>query len=249
MVAIGFSDHVPLPIANSWSMKPERVEDYFAEIRRLNQKYAKQIEIYLGFEMDYLVTENKNTILKYIAEADYIIGAVHFIYDERTAKYYLIEGVPEDVKIAFAVIGKGNNRTCVEAYYLELIRVIREYRPNIIGHLDIIKRHNQGDIYFSENQEWYKKLLQMVLDEIALSKLIVEVSTGSILYNLLSETYPSRWILQECYQRNIPIILNSDAHAAKDIDGFFVQAVRLLRELGFTCQKILQHGQWVDVEL
>jgi len=249
MESIGFSDHVPAPTLNHWSMKAEQVTNYLKEITRLKKKYAKQIEVYTGFEMDYWVTENKNIILEYIANADYTIGSVHYIYDKESAKYYSVDGSAEDVKTTFAVLGRGDNRICVEAYYLELIRVIRQYKPDIVGHLDIIKKRNQGDIYFSENEKWYKKLIDMVLDEIALSQRIVEVNTGSLLCKVLKDTYPSNWILEKCCQRKIPIVLNSDAHQAQDIDGFFGEAITILRQIGFTQRRILRAGKWVDIEL
>lgn len=117
MEAIGFSAHVPITIANNSNMKAEMTEAYFKEIARLKQKYIKQIEIYVGFEMDYLTTENKNLIMKYIAKADYTIGSIHYIYDEKSAKYYSADGSVEDVMATFREMGKGDNQVCVNAYY------------------------------------------------------------------------------------------------------------------------------------
>jgi histidinol phosphate phosphatase HisJ family len=249
MESIGFSAHAPIGLAKVLNMKAEMVEVYFAEIARLKRKYAKQIEIYAGFEMDYLITENKNIIMKYVAEADYIIGSVHYIYDVKSAKYYSIADSVEDASAAFKEIGKGNNQVCVNAYYQDLIRIIREYRPTIIGHLDIIKKRNKGDIYFNENEKWYINLVSAVLDEVVLSKAVIEVNTGGISRGFCEELYPSNWILKECYRRKVPIILTSDAHKAEDINAFFIETIEQLKEIGFTHQKTLKAGQWVDVEL
>lgn len=249
MESIGFSAHVPIPLTNVCNMKAEVMEHYFAEIARLKQKYAKQIEIYVGFEMDYLPTENKNLILKYITKTDYTIGSVHYIYDEKNAKYYNIDGSAEDVNTTFKAIGRGNPKTCVNIYYQELSRVIREYKPNIVGHLDIVKKHNKNNIYFNEHEDWHINLINTVLNEIASAGTIVEVNTGGITRGFLQETYPSELILAECHKRKIPIVISSDAHKAEDIDGFFDETAGKLKEIGFTQQRILKAGKWADVEL
>jgi histidinol-phosphatase (PHP family) len=249
MESIGFSTHVPISMENIWNMKAEMTEHYFKEILRLKQKYAKQIEIYAGFEMDYLATENKNTIMQYIAQADYTIGSVHYIYDEKNAKYYSADGSAEDLATTFEEIGKGNNQACVAAYYQALVKAIHEFKPDIVGHLDIIKKRNKNNLYFNENETWYINLINSVLDEIALSGAIIEVNTGGILRDFVTETYPSIWVLKECHKRKIPIIISSDAHKAEDIDGYFIETVEKLQKIGFTCQKIFKAGKWVDAEL
>ncbi|MBU0743856.1 MAG: histidinol-phosphatase HisJ [Gammaproteobacteria bacterium] len=250
MESIGFSDHAPTPVKlNNWNMPAEKADLYFDEISRLKEKYSQQIEIYIGFEMDYLDRMDTGQIRKYIDRADYTIGSVHYVYDEETAKYYPIEGSKEEVKGAFEVIGKGDNRLCVQAYYQELVRVIKKYKPDFVGHLDVIKKRNYDNIFFNENDKWYRELVDRVLDEIEQTGIALEFSTGGMLYNSLTETYPSRWIINECYKKKIPIVINSDAHLACDIDAFFNETIIMLRNIGFTHHKVLRAGKWVDAEL
>ena len=250
MESIGFSDHVPVCIKlNDWNMIGEKVELYFEEIDRLKKKYAGKIEIYTGFEMDYMDREGSDLIRKYIDRADYTVGSVHYVYDEDTAKYYSIEGSRDDVKEAFEKIGKGSHQACVDAYYRELIRVVKEYQPDFIGHLDVIKKCNYGNLYFNENDSWYKELIDEVLTEVGLLGIAVEVSTGGISYNSLTETYPSRWIVEECYKKKIPMVINSDAHRASDIDAHFDKSITMLKDIGFSKHRVLNGGDWVDVAL
>lgn len=249
MTAIGFSAHVPITLANAWNMKQEKADDYFAEIARLKQKYKNQIEIYCGLEIDYLGTENKDFIAPYIAKADYTIGSVHYVYDEVSAKYYSIDGSEEDVREAFIALSKGDHQVCVEAYYHELIRVVREFKPNIVGHLDVIKKRNKNAIYFNESSVWYRNLLRQVLDEIKLSGAILEVNTGGMSRGFIKDIYPSSWILHECYKKQIPIVISSDAHKPEDIDSYFVEVTVQLMQIGFTKQRILKDGVWQDCEI
>ena len=249
MRAIGFSTHAPIPIASKWNMPALKTQNYFAEIQRLKKKYADQIEIYAGFEMDYLITADKNLIHKYINQADYTIGSVHYLYAMNHKKYYAIDGTASDVAIAYQEFTNGDNKFLVRSYYNELLHIIREFRPNIIGHLDVIKKRNHQNRYFDETEKWYIDLVTQVLTEIAAQGIIVEVNTGGRLRGYIADNYPSAWILKECLAKKIPIIISSDAHQAEDIDGFFTETAEQLKNLGFTHQKTLRAEKWADVVL
>lgn len=249
MHAIGFSAHVPTSYSNDWSMKPDVVTTYFQDISRLKLKYANKIEIYAGFEMDCLITDDRNIIKKYIAMADYTIGSVHYLYDSVQKMFYSVDGSENEVRATFKEFCNGDKREIVRFYYFDLLRVIREYQTNIVGHLDLLKKQNRNNIYFDECDSWYVELIGNVLDEIAVLGTIVEVNTGGMLRSFVQETYPSFWILQEVCKRKIPIIISSDAHCANDIDGYFAEVIPKLRAIGFTKQRILQQGRWADVKL
>jgi histidinol-phosphatase (PHP family) len=247
--AIGFSAHVPVPMLNKWSMPASKTEDYFAEISRLKEKYAKEIEIYTGFEMDYLITADKKDIHKYIAAADYTIGSVHCLYSEKNKKYYAVDGTALEVTQTLEEFANGDIKFLVRSYYEELVRIIHEFKPDIIGHFDIIKKRNQNNIFFNETESWYRDLVKKVLDKVVATKTSIEVNTGGKTRGYISETYPSPWILKECLKRNIPIIISSDAHKAADIDGFFSETIHELKALGFSKQMTLQSGKWTAVDL
>lgn len=249
MSAIGFSSHVPVPIVSKWNMPASKTQNYFAEIKRLKEKYANQIEIYAGFEMDYLITADKNLIHECINQADYTIGSVHYLYAANHKKYYTVDGSVSAVATTYQELANGNGKLFVTSYYHELLRIIREFKPNIIGHLDVIKKQNRQNCYFDETEKWYIDLTTQVLAEIAAQGMIVEVNTGGRLRGSITDNYPSDWILKECLARKIPIIISSDAHQAEDIDGFFTETTEQLKGLGFTHQKTLRAGEWIDVAL
>ena len=52
MDSLGFSGHAPLDGQSGWTMAPEDVPRYRAEILRLREAYAGQLEIFLGLELD-----------------------------------------------------------------------------------------------------------------------------------------------------------------------------------------------------
>ena len=72
----GISSHAPLPFETCWTLSQERVPDYLQEIGRLKQRYAGEIEIYAGLEIDYL-NEIQNPANSYFQALplDYRIGS------------------------------------------------------------------------------------------------------------------------------------------------------------------------------
>ena len=61
----GISSHAPLPFETCWTLSQERVPDYLQEIGRLKQRYAGEIEIYAGLEIDYLNEESHPAIPRF----------------------------------------------------------------------------------------------------------------------------------------------------------------------------------------
>ena len=80
----GISSHAPLPFETCWTLSQERVPDYLQEIGRLKQRYAGEIEIYAGLEIDYL-NEIQNPANSYFQALplDYRIGSVHLVYTDE----------------------------------------------------------------------------------------------------------------------------------------------------------------------
>lgn len=187
MHSIGFSAHVPVPFFSKYNMPDARLEPYLAEISRLKNKYADQIEIYVGFEMDYVGLAAEELRSKYIDRVDYTIGSVHYIcYNDS---YHSIEGSKESVTDAFQLVG--DPKKCVEIYYNDLSKIVRNFRPDIIGHLDVIKKRNTNNCYFDQNSDWYRVLVRKLLDEIKASGVIVELNTGGVIRGFLEEFYPA----------------------------------------------------------
>src|SRR6185312_569924 len=79
---IGISSHAPLPFATEWNMPPERLTDYVAEVRELQERYRHQISVLLAAEIDYIPND---AVVRFQEEAlfplgfDYFVGSVHFL--------------------------------------------------------------------------------------------------------------------------------------------------------------------------
>ena len=113
----GISSHAPLPFETCWTLSQERVPDYLQEIGRLKQRYAGEIEIYAGLEIDYL-NEIQNPANSYFQALplDYRIGSVHLVYTDEEE---IIDTFPVFIGKAFSweFAGDGHPLFCCSHAY------------------------------------------------------------------------------------------------------------------------------------
>lgn len=244
--AIGFTSHAPVTFNAGWTMEPENLSRYIETVNGLKEKYKDKIQVYTGLETDFYPGCKD---YRHLPGIDYTIGAVHFIYDEKNDRYLTIDGPADEFTELVDTVFGGNIRALAEKYYDLLAEMIRVQTPDIVGHLDIIKKNNADDLFFSEHDLWYRDKIEEVLHIIRENNAIVEVNTGGIARGYISSTYPSDWILKLIREMHIPIVLNSDAHHPDCVDAYFDEAVKILKRLGFTFQRVLHNGHWQNVLL
>lgn len=245
---LGISSHAPIPYENAWTMKDQSVlERYISEMIRLKDQYKNQIELYTGLEKDYfegeqLPQDNKNWSL---FPVDYMIGSVHIF--ACGDKHYSVDGNGEDFLITLNEMFDGNIQKFSEKYYRMLTEMTLTKDFDIIGHLDILKKNNRGNAWFTEEEKWYQKHVLDTLDAISRKEKIVEINSGGITRGYMDTFYPSAWILKECLKRNIRVMINSDAHHEKNLGAYFDRAQALIKQIGYKSQVVLKDCQWQEI--
>jgi|WetSurMetagenome_2_1015567.scaffolds.fasta_scaffold08077_4 histidinol-phosphatase (PHP family) len=244
-IAYGYSSHAPTCYQSIWNMEPAQMNDYISEICRLKTKYAGEIEIYTGLEQDYI---QGMTVPDYLQkDFDYIIGSVHYIGKYPDGSGFCFDGKSEAFFKGILEVFDNDFRKAITAYFELSKDMIRLQRPDIIGHLDKIKMHNNISMYLNEQDTWYENLVNDFLDTIKKNDCIAEVNTRGTYRRNPPMLYPSRWILERIYQKKIPVMINSDAHHPSEIDLGFSATARLLKEIGFKTLRILHQGKWQEL--
>lgn len=246
--SLGFSSHAPLPFSNSWTMKEEDVNRYLNTIINLKKKYTDTIQIYLGMEVDYIQNLISPTDEKF-KKLDYTIGSVHMLKNEATGEYLAVDG-DEDEYIELITSAFNNDvKAFVHKYYEQMQTMVLENTPSIVGHLDLIKKHNKNNKYFDENEDWYKLEIMKTLNVISKANTILEMNTGGKVRGYTNDFYPSNWIVNECRKLNIPLILSSDAHNPSYVNAYFEEASAILKGAGYTNQHVLLDNIWQTAPL
>ncbi len=210
----GFSEHAPMDFDEGYRLSFEEIEAYENDILTAKDVYKGQIEILLGYEVDWLPGHMDERVLN--ADVDYLIGSVHFIDKWSFDNPEFIGGWKErDIDEIW------------QAYFEATETMAKSGQFDIVGHLDLIK------VFKYLPKKDVRLLAKDSLKAIKQSGMVLEINTAG-LRKPVEELYPSRALLEEAYALDIPITFSSDAHKVEQIGFGYEEATRLAREIGYT---------------
>lgn len=243
----GFSSHAPLPFPTAWTMEWDRMDDYLAEFRRLKEKYAGRIELYLGLEIDYLNEESHPAIDCFRRlPLDYRIGSVHLLYDDEGR--VVDADLPAD-KFRQMVDRHfhGDVERVVRLYYERSRRMVELDGFDIVGHADKVHYNAACCRPGILDEPWYDRLVCDYFADIARRGYQMEINTKA--YEELGVFYPDVRYFPLLRELGVRVQVNSDAHYPERIASGMSEAFRALRRAGFTSVMQLQAGRWVEREI
>ena len=246
---LGFSSHCFHPLNpefytkedSLWHIPSENIISYSQEIRRLKEKYAGQIQIFLGFEADYFDSPAIGTAIPDKAKysefsPDYLIGAVHFLTNPKG--FFTVDHKPDIVKESLQRFyskpdGTIDGKQAVCDYFAAEREMLLKGNFDIIAHPDLIRIRNTVLHFFDEEESWYKEEIKATARVIANSGVIAEINTGAIARGNMDDTYPSQQFLEYLYNYGAPVCINSDAHTTNNLDCAFDRAAEKARRAGY----------------
>jgi len=210
----GFSDHAPMDFDKKYRMSFEQMKAYEAEILSLKDEFKDKIDIRLGYEVDFLPGFMDDRVLK--SNVDYLIGSVHFLdkwgFDN-----------PE-------FIGEYKSRDIDKIYqdYFNAVEAMANSGYfNIVGHLDLIKVFNY------KPKKDIKIIAKDAIKAIKRANMVVELNAAG-LRKPVKEAYPSRELLELCYENAIDITFGSDAHKILDVGFGYNHIIELAKDIGYS---------------
>lgn len=235
---LGFSSHSLYPFSLEGNLNHTEHESYANEILRLKKQYADRLEIFLGFEADYIPGICCPRFENYAAfNPDFLIGSVHFI--PNSTQIFGVDNTPDDLAGGIKNVFGGDVQKTVSRYFSLQREMLERGDFTIIGHPDLIRKFNGKMHLFSETEEWYKKEVQATAQAIAKAGVIAEINTGAISRGHMNEPYPSDYFLSILHELQVPITISSDAHFADGIDCAFEIAVERAKKAGYTEKAVL----------
>ncbi|MDD3227546.1 MAG: histidinol-phosphatase [Tissierellia bacterium] len=244
--SLGFSSHGPVEKETYWNIKRDKIEEYIEVINSLKVKYMDKIEILLGMELEYFPGIGfTDECMELSKRLDYYIGSVHYLGTLNNGELWAVDDF--DIDVVMRGINEsfqGNSKKAVETYYEALTEMAEKYQPPIIGHFDLIKKNNKDNILFDESEDWYIRAVENCLNIIKKTSSAIEINTGGIARKSIKDQYPSTFILEMIKDRNIPIIVSSDAHNRDDIACKFDDMFKLLYDIGFENLVYLTKHGW-----
>ncbi len=241
---IGFSAHAMYPLASSWHLPPRMFENYGAEISRLKDAYRERIEIFLGFEADYIspfILPRRALYSRF--GIDYLIGSVHYIGGNGTI--FAVDGPEEEITEGISEAFDGDPVLAVKTYYRQVRDMVSRCDFDVTGHIDVIRRRNGTLRFFDETEPWYRKEIEETASAAAAAGKIVEINTGGIARGSMTDVYPSAEFLSLLRRKGVPIVINSDAHRGADLDAAYDIAVAAALRAGYTETMYLGKNGWL----
>jgi histidinol-phosphatase (PHP family) len=219
----GFSEHAPMDFDEKYRMPFSDMKSYADDILTAKKKYRDNIDILLGYEVDWLPEHMDERVLN--ADVDYLIGSVHFIDKWGFDNPEFLNGWKDK-----------NIDEIWRAYFEATEAMAKSKKFDIAGHLDLIK------IFKFMPKQDVRLLAKDALRAIKKSNMVIEVNTAG-LRKSVGEMYPSRALLEEAYSLNIPITFSSDAHAIDQIGAGYDLAVTLAKNIGYTQAATFQNRE------
>ena len=247
---IGFSEHSPLAFDNPFSLKEEKIDEYIKTIEQLKEKYIGKLAIYRALEMDFIPGISTDfSYWKNRCKTDYLIGSIHLVKPDGFDELWFTDG--PDFSIYDDGIQKyfgGDIKKAVKTFYRQTNQMIETQDFDIVGHVDKIKMHNRGR-FFSEDEKWYRNLIDETLELIKQKDLIVEVNTRGLYKKRSDSLFPDGYALQKVKQLGIPVLISSDAHQPDEMNNLFDYTRKRLIDFGFQELMFFENGKWIGKSL
>ncbi|MBQ8208602.1 MAG: histidinol-phosphatase [Clostridia bacterium] len=218
LTTYGFSGHGYTDFDLRYCMNLEETVQYKRDILALKEKYKDKIEVKLGIEQD--VFSNHPT-----DDYDYVIGSVHYI--RKDGVYRSIDEDPQDFENICNEWFDGDYYSFAEDYYRNVVK-LAEKKIDIIGHIDLITKFNEGNRLFDMAHPRYLAAAKKAIDALLPLGVPFEINTGAISRGYRSAPYPAPELLEYIKSKGGMLILSSDTHARENICFQFDKWEKLL---------------------
>lgn len=212
----GFADHAPMNFDKKYRMDLSELDLYINQITNLRESYKSEIDLRVGFEVDYINKKEYLIESKVInSKVDYLIGSVHFLNNWGFDNPEFLD-VYENIDI---------NQKWIE-YLDSITNMVQSTLFDIVGHFDLLKIFNN-----KPSKEIDSHILN-TLNAIKDNNMVVEINTAG-LRKMVRELYPSEEILRLVHKLEIPITFSSDAHVPNQVGFMKQEALNLAKNIGF----------------
>ncbi|MDI4583985.1 histidinol-phosphatase HisJ [Oenococcus sp. UCMA 14587] len=223
------TEHAPLPpeFAAQYAGTPagfkeaalrlDQVDDYLRLANGLQHKYANQLDISVGFEVDFLpdhVAWTRHFLDVYGTQTQENILSVHFMQG-RDDHFWCIDMSTDDFKTGFGKWLAQPQRVFAQ-YYKTVLASVRadlgNYAPQRIGHMSLVRKYQDffglTDPLNTDNLA----IIDQILNLIHQQQRELDLNLAGLYKPFCNDFYPGKQILRHARKLDIPLVYGSDAH-------------------------------------
>lgn len=225
------TEHMPLPeglvqfgspdvVWQTAAMAMQDIDHYFQAMQRLQKKYAADIQLEIGFEVDYLPGYEdwtRDFLNEYGPLLSDGVLSVHFVAGAGG-----LRGVDYDAKEwREGVVTPLGSYQAAQKRYFETVRAslladLGPFKPTRLGHITLCEKFQQ-EFTDTTRDAATNQLLETLLDEIQAAGYELDLNTAGFDKSAYRQSYPSTDILLLAQARKIPLVYGSDSHGLADI--------------------------------
>ncbi|MQS76067.1 histidinol-phosphatase HisJ [Companilactobacillus halodurans] len=238
------TEHAPLPpdFKNSYQGSKSGIDEasisfddlprYFALTEKMQKKYGDEIDITIGFEVDYLEgfeDFTKTFLDEYGPRTQENILSVHFMKGTNN-KFWCVDNGVEDFENGFESYIK-NPQKIFKLYYQTIQKSVEadlgKYAPQRIGHMSLVRKYQDYFNLTEDLDDNNLKLVNDILSKIKRQDRQLDLNLAGLYKPLCNDFYPGKQILNLAQKLSIPLVYGSDAHDIESVG----RGIHLLKTL------------------
>lgn len=204
------------------SMSMSDLPYYFKKMNQMKKKYASDLLIHIGFEVDYLIGYEDFTrdfLNEYGPQTDDGVLSLHFL--EGQGGFRSIDFTAEDYNEGIVQFYGGFEQA--QLVYLAGVKQSIEadlgaFKPRRIGHISLCQKFQQ--FFGADGRDFSAEVIAEFEAILALVKkrdYELDFNTAGLFKPLCKETYPPKEIVTLARALEIPFVYGSDSHGVADI--------------------------------
>ena len=223
--AFGITAHSPME-GEPWTVPPERMDDFRAEMARLRAAYAQELTVWCGLEYD--LTSDP----RWLNGFDYVIASVHAL--RTPSGLWALDDTRERARRMIVLAFDGDGDAAAEAYYSKVAEIAEIPEADIVGHFDLITKFNEPEPLYDTTSPRYLAAARAAMERLVEADKIFEINTGAINRGYRTEPYPDGTLLRMLRELGGKITVTADAHSRENVTFAFETAEQAARDAGFT---------------
>ena len=229
--------------AMGWTVETleEKFDAYAKHMLEMQQVYGDRVTLLRGFECEVVPHDRYVDIMQGYRERynfQYMVGSVHYVNGSMIdfSEELYQEGVKQHGSIeAFTV-----------AYYEQVAEMVAALKPEVVGHLDLIRLHapDEDSVSTPKAQAAAEKTLEVIAEQDA----ILDINMAGIRKSL-GRPYVAPWLLERVKAMDIGVCFGDDSHVVDQVGMDLERSRQYLLDHGIdTITTLLPDGDGVKQE-
>ncbi|RAL13686.1 histidinol-phosphatase [Aspergillus homomorphus CBS 101889] len=217
---------------------------YFTEATRLRTKYGSNLQILIGFEIDWIRQPGSFALIEQSLAAhpfDFFMGSVHHTL---TVPIDYDRAMYEEARARAG----GTDEQLFEAYFDEQLEMLRQVRPLVVGHFDLIRLKSDAPDGSLARFEGVWAKVRRNLRAVAEYGGLLEINSAALRKGM-REPYPMGEVCREFLALGGRFCLSDDSHGLDQVGLNYHRVLPWLEQVGITTLHYLalsEEGDMVD---